>query len=249
MATAETVPRTGGAGRYREVAWRPALLVGGGLGLFAFVGDELPGVAGMVVLTLTSSGFAWGGAALLAGYAAARRTVYRTAAPISATVVLLVATTVYYGLILAHGRRWHLGELEDGGSSALAGLASVGRAAAFWFAASVAAGIALGHLGAVVRRGTRVQASTAAGVALGLLAGQGLEFLLGVRVWGALDAFFLGHILSAAVSVLLAAAGLTVLFAHRRTAKSWPVFVAASLAACVVGVLLWQQVGSITTVI
>ncbi|PZF88903.1 hypothetical protein C1I93_24515 [Micromonospora endophytica] len=255
------------------------LVAGGLLGLFAFVGDELPGVAGTIILTLTSTGFAWGGAALLAGYHTASRatsdraavgravtdratvgravtdraTVGRArrhaAAPVSATVLLLVATTVYYGLIVAHGRRWRLGELEDGSSSALVGLASVGRAAAFWLAASVAAGIVLGHLGAVVRRGSRVPASIAAGVALGLFAGQGLEFLLGVRVWGALDAFFLGQILSAATGVLLSTAGLPLLLALRRAPKSWPLFVTTSILAAAAGVLLWRLLHALTVAI
>ncbi|MFD2768095.1 hypothetical protein [Micromonospora eburnea] len=38
------------------------------LGTLAFVGDELPKAAGHIVLTLTSNEFAWGAAALVAGY-------------------------------------------------------------------------------------------------------------------------------------------------------------------------------------
>ncbi|GAA0398721.1 hypothetical protein GCM10009541_47180 [Micromonospora gifhornensis] len=230
---------------YRDLSWTPLLLVGAGLGLSAFVGDELPGIAGMVVLTLTSTGFAWGGAALLTGYL----TTSRALAPVSATVVLVTATVVYYGLIIAHGRRWRLGTLEDGSSSALNGLASVGRATAFWLAASVVAGVLLGGLGALVRRGSRIQASVAAGVVLGLLAGQGLEFLMIFRAWHALDAFFLGRVLSATVSVLLAMIGATVLLAYRRAPKSWPVFAATSLLASLAGALLWHQISSITTAI
>ena len=240
MTTSDVAPERGAA-TDRGVAWRPVLVAGGGLGLFAFVGDELPGVAGVVILTLTSTGFAWGAAALLAGYAAARRAV----APVSATAVLLVATVVYYGLILAHGRRWRFGMLDDGSSAAMMGLASIGRNTAFWLAASVAAGITLGYLGSVVRHGTRTRASLAAGVALGLLAGQGLEFLLVFRAWDALDGFFLARVLSAGVSVLLAIAGVAVLLAHRPAVKSWPVFAATSTAACLAGVLLWSQIESI----
>ncbi|TCB96489.1 hypothetical protein E0H26_15195 [Micromonospora zingiberis] len=242
-----TTARTGSGGlvavAYRTLPWKPLLLAGAGLGLFAFVGDELPGIAGVVMLTLTSTGFAWGGAALLAGYLATRRAV----APINATAVLVVATVVYYGLILAHGRRWRLGTLEDGSSSAWTGLASVGRATVFWLAASVVAGITLGYLGAVVRRGTRIRASVAAGAAFGLLAGQGLEFLMIFRAWHALDAFFLGRVLSAGASILLAAIGLTVLLTRRRAAKSWPIFVATSALASLAGALLWHYLTSFTT--
>ncbi|MGW0507317.1 hypothetical protein [Micromonospora sp. NPDC003241] len=39
--------------------WWPVLVGGGVLGLFAFVGDEVPGVVGLVILTLTSTGFIW----------------------------------------------------------------------------------------------------------------------------------------------------------------------------------------------
>ncbi|AEB46658.1 MULTISPECIES: hypothetical protein [Micromonospora] len=237
---------------YRGLSWTPLLLVGAGLGLFAFVGDELPGIAGMVVLTLTSTGFAWGGAALLAGYlttSGAVAPISRAVAPISASVVLVTATVVYYGLIVAHGRRWRLGTLEDGSSSALNGLASVGRATAFWLTASVVAGVLLGGLGALVRRGTRIAASVAAGAALGLLAGQGLEFLMIFRAWHALDAFFLGRVLSATASVLLAMIGTTVLLAYRRAPTSWPIFAATSLLASLVAALLWHQIGSITTAI
>ncbi|MGC5032277.1 DUF6518 family protein [Micromonospora sp. DT229] len=231
--------------RYRHLPWKSLLPVGAALGLFAFVGDELPGTAGVIVLTLTSTGFAWGGAALVAGYLTTRRAM----APINATALLLIATIVYYGLIVAHGRRWRLGTLEDGGSSALSNLASIGRVTAFWLAASVLAGVTLGYLGALVRRGKRTAASVAAGMALGLLAGQGLEFLMIFRAWHALDGFFLGKVLSATVSVLLAVIGATMLLAYRRGPRSWPIFVAASVVASLAGALLWHQISSITTVI
>ena len=245
MTATRTEPDGAAVSRYRNLPWTSLLLVGAGLGLFAFVGDELPGIAGVIVLTLTSTGFAWGGAALMAGYLAAQR----ASAPVNATALLVTATIVYYGLILAHGRRWRFGTLEDGSSSALFNLASIGRATAFWLAASVVAGVTLGGLGALVRRASRIPSSLAAGLALGLLAGQGLELLMIFRAWHALDGFFLGRVLSATVSVLLAVIGSTVLLAYRRGSKSWPIFGATSVLASLVGALLWHQVGSITTAI
>ncbi|WP_146605733.1 hypothetical protein [Micromonospora craterilacus] len=211
------------------------------MGLFAFVGDEVPGVVGEVILTLTSTGFAWGAAALLAGYASA----HRRAALVNATAVLVLATVVYYGLILADGRRWRFGALEDGSSSAALGLASVGRATAFWLVASVAAGVSLGLLGSHIRHGTRIPASIAAGAALGLLAGEGLQFLMIFRAWDALDGFYLGRVVSAGVSVILATLGATAGLGHRRAEKSWPIFLATAVAAGAAGVLLWSQIAAI----
>ncbi|MEV6812159.1 DUF6518 family protein [Micromonospora sp. NPDC051296] len=224
---------------HRDVSWRPVLVAGGALGLFAFVGDELPGTVGQVILTLTSTGFAWGAAALLAGYASA----HRRAALVNATAVLVLATVAYYGLILVDGRRWRFGELEDG--SSFAALASVGRATAFWLVASVVAGVSLGLLGSFIRRGTRIQASIAAGAALGLLAGEGLHFLTIFRAWDALEGFYLGRVISAGVSVMLATLGAAVVLGHRRAEKSWPIFVATSVVAGATGLLLWSQIDAI----
>ncbi|MEU7867783.1 hypothetical protein [Dactylosporangium sp. NPDC049140] len=44
--------------------------VAAGLGLLAFAADAVDGAAGQVLVALTSSGFAWGLAAFLAGRAA-----------------------------------------------------------------------------------------------------------------------------------------------------------------------------------
>ncbi|MFI7080504.1 hypothetical protein ACIBO1_24685 [Micromonospora sp. NPDC049903] len=219
--------------------WWPVLAGGGVLGLFAFVGDEVPGVVGLVILTLTSTGFIWGMAALLAGYAS--HTPW--SAVRNATTLLLVATVAYYGLILVHGRRWHSGQLADGSSAAMSGLASVGRHAALWLVASVAAGVTLGWLGSTVRRGTRLRASLAAGAAVGLLAGQGLHLVATFQAWHLLDdPFFLGHLVAAGAGIALATVSVTVLLAHRRATRSWPTFVAASVVASVAGALLWSQI-------
>lgn len=83
----------------------PVLVAGLTLGACASAGDELPGAVGELVLTLTSTGFAWGAAALLAGYSAARRAV----ALITATGLLVAATVTYYGLVVGVGQRWRWG--------------------------------------------------------------------------------------------------------------------------------------------
>src|SRR5689334_15701387 len=67
------------------------------LGVLAFTADAIDGsVARLVVTALVSSGLAWGLAALLAGWAAPD---HRRAAT-GATSLLVVATLVYYLLIL-----------------------------------------------------------------------------------------------------------------------------------------------------
>ncbi|MFI7023743.1 hypothetical protein ACIBMZ_13635 [Micromonospora sp. NPDC049900] len=222
--------------------WWPVLTGGGVLGLFAFVGDEVPGVAGLVILTLTSTGFVWGMAALLAGYASPH---YRSAVR-NATTLLLVATVTYYGLILVHGRRWHSGQLADGSSAAMSGLASVGRHSVLWLVAAVAAGVTLGWLGSTVRCGTRLPASLAAGTAVGLLAGQGLHIVVTFQAWRVLDdTFSLGNLVAAGVSVALATVGGTLLLARRRATRSWPTFIASAVVSSVAGALLWSQIESI----
>lgn len=217
------------------------LFAGFTLGACAFVGDYLPGAAGALALALTSTGFAWGMAALLAGYAARRR----PAALASGPGLLVAATVTYYLLIVVVGQRWRSGVLADGSSAEAAGLASVGRAVVLWLAVSVAGGLALGYLGSVIRLGTPRWASAAAGTALGLLSGQGLAFLSAFRAWDHLDAFYVSHLLSAGVTVLLAVGGVAALFTHRENVKSWPVFVLASVAACALGLLSWNLIEAI----
>jgi hypothetical protein len=80
-----------------------------GIGLFAFVADLVDGVAGQVLVALTSSGFAWGLAAFLVGRASGTR---RRAA-IGGGVLLVVATLLYYLLVVLVSRRWSGAWLYD----------------------------------------------------------------------------------------------------------------------------------------
>ncbi|MFI7553264.1 hypothetical protein ACIBQ2_26385 [Micromonospora sediminimaris] len=148
------------------------------------------------MLTLTSNGFAWGAAALVAGYLARR-------APMAATALLLVATTVYYGLILLVSRRWSGGTLEDGSSADAHGLLSVARAAGFWLLLSVGAGLVLGSLGYFVGNGTRHRSSAAAGLAFGMLAAEGLYQLSRDYYWPIPDDFVILSMQLATVSILI----------------------------------------------
>lgn len=138
--------------------------VGACLGLLAVAVDRLPGEAGLVatVAALATTGLGWGVAALVLG---ARAGSWRRAA-VRGPVVLLAATAAYYGLIVLTGAR------QDAGTGAQL------RAAAVWAAASLLAGPVLGGLGWLLRSGTPAGSATAAGVLGGVLAGQGLTYLV-----------------------------------------------------------------------
>jgi hypothetical protein len=85
---------------------------------------------------------------------------------------------------LTVSRRWALGETEDGGSAAAAGLQSVLRASAFWFAASLCAGAFIGCIGYVMAHGSVRDRSLAAGLALGLLGAESwYNMLLGLAIY------------------------------------------------------------------
>jgi hypothetical protein len=77
--------------------WSIAVVLGLALGCAAYGADEISGLG-----DFTSSGFSWGLAALIMGYAtpSARR------APITAATLLVSATVFYYLLILLVSRRW-----------------------------------------------------------------------------------------------------------------------------------------------
>ncbi|SNY45372.1 hypothetical protein [Paractinoplanes atraurantiacus] len=117
------------------------------LALLAFTADYVDGGAGQVMVSLTSSGFAWGLAALLTGHYG--RNARHAAA--TATTTLVIATVCYYLLILLVSRRWSGGTLQDGTSADLYGLRSVAIMATFWLAGSLVAGPLLGLLGYAIR--------------------------------------------------------------------------------------------------
>ncbi|XVU20674.1 hypothetical protein ACQPZJ_25740 [Actinoplanes sp. CA-054009] len=135
-----------------------AATVAAALATLAFGADYIDGGAGYVMVSLTSSGFAWGLAALLVGHHA--RSARRAAT--AATTTLIIATAGYYLLILFVSRRWSGGTLVDGTSGDLYGLRSVAIMAGFWLAGSAVAGPLLGLLGHAIRSQPRTAARTAA---------------------------------------------------------------------------------------
>lgn len=215
--------------------WRVVIAVSVVLGALAFLADYVPGVGGNISRTLTSSGLSWGLAALIAGYATRRH----PQTMLTAVTLLLVATGVYYGLIV-WGGRWRSGELDSGGSAAMYGLMSIARALAFWILASIAAGIALGYLGGIVRDGSRRASSLAAGFATGLFAGQGLYELRFATRWDLSDDFYLGIFVSAILTVLLALVALVLLLRHRGSAVCWHIFAASAGLFSVAGAVGWH---------
>ncbi|GAA2382531.1 hypothetical protein Cme02nite_53770 [Catellatospora methionotrophica] len=241
MATVETPPAgidPPGVVR-RPLRWVP--VAGALLGTLAFLGDELPGLAGQLVLMLTSNGFAWGAAALVTGHLVrqARR------APLVATVVLLVATAMYYLLILFVSRRWSGGQLEDGSSADTYALFSLARAAGFWALLAIGAGLVLGLLGHAVRNGSPRTSAAAAGAAFGLLAGEGLYGLF-TMAWTMIgDSFVQAYVISYAAQVCLAMAVVTVLTARRDAPVSWPVYTASALSAAALGATFWSVLQAI----
>lgn len=212
------------------------------LGVLAFLGDELPEAAGRVVLTLTSNGFAWGTAALVAGYLVRRA----RRAPVVATALLLAATTVYYGLIVFVSRRWSGWTLEDGSSADFHGLQSVAQAAGFWLLISVGAGLVFGALGHLVRNGPRHRSSAAAGLAFGLLAAEGLFQLSHDYYWPIPDDDFMqAKFVSNAVIVVLSLVVSVVLAASRRTRGSWWAYLGSAVVAGGAGAALWSLVDAV----
>ncbi|MEV8516248.1 hypothetical protein [Dactylosporangium sp. NPDC051484] len=218
------------------------LLLGAGLGLTAFLGDYVAGDTGQF-LTVVFSGAAWGCCALVAGYFA----VAWTRAAVTGAAALVVATLVYYTLILVISRRWQGGVTEDGGSADLAGLASIARATAFWLAASICGGALLGVLGHLARTGDTFLSALCAGTGWALLAGQGLYLLLFAPGWLIADMF--GHFLffSAVFNVVLASVVVCTLYARRAARRSWPVVAAAAFGVSVVSVALWGVVEGVRT--
>ncbi|MFJ8579442.1 hypothetical protein [Micromonospora sp. NPDC093277] len=212
------------------------------LGLLAFAADSVDGVAGHVMVALTSSGLAWGLAAVLAGrYADA---TWR--AITGATGLLVLATVLYYLLILLVSRRWSGGTLADGSSANMAGLRSVAVMTAVWLAGSLLAGPLLGLLGHAVRANSTRRAALAAGVACGLLSAEGWHAIVQAPPWRLLalgDPFFYGVAVGEIVRVVLPLAVLAWLVVAHRLGRDWPMLLAATVAAATAGALLWYALG------
>jgi hypothetical protein len=215
------------------------LFLGLGLGIAAFLLDHAAEMPRELLIPLVSSGVAWGLAALVAGYRAAR--------PLLAGVgTLLTGTVSYYALILQAGRWW-----------SGPWLVSLGRALAFWIAGSVAAGLLLGWLGNRIKNGSASASASAAGVAFGLLAGQGTyAVFLGAFIWaGLFDDFIQRRLFAGLVSVLLAAIGIVTLLLRRageqtpaggagKQTISWQLLGLTSAGSLSVGTALWYFIES-----
>lgn len=218
------------------------------LGLLAFAADFVDGTAGRVVVGLTSSGFVWGLAAFLAGRAA---TGVRQAVG-GATALLVVATLLYYLLVLVVSRRWSGATLEDGTSADLQGLRSVALMTAIWLVGSLLAGPVLGLLGHLVRTGRTLSAAVAAGVAVGLLSGEGWQALMRTRPWllPAADShwteFIHGVVLSELVKITLLLAVLVWLVRTHRLGRAWPTLAVATIASGLLSALVWQSLYAVT---
>lgn len=213
------------------------------LGLLAFVADSVGGVAGQVLTALTSSGFAWGLAAFLAG----RSAVGARQAVVGATALLTMATVLYYLLVLLVSRRWSGATLEDGSSADLHGLRSVAVMTALWLAGSLVAGPTLGLLGHVVRVGRASHAAVAAGLACGLLSGEGWHAMTEAPPWQLLRIadpyhaeFYRGVVISETVQVALPLAVLAWLATAHRLWRVWPALLVATISSGALGALLWQ---------
>jgi hypothetical protein len=212
------------------------------LGLLAFAADSVDGVVGQVMIALTSSGFAWGLAAFLAGRSAAG--ARRAAA--GATGLLVLATLLYYLLVLVVGRRWSGATLEDGTSADMHGLRSVAVMTAVWLIGSLVAGPMLGLLGHVVRVGEVSRAALAAGITCGLLSGEGWHAMVAAPLWQLLPVpdpdladFVRGVIVSELVKIVLPIAVLAWLATAHRLWRVWPTLLTAAVSSGVLSALLW----------
>ncbi|KXK63685.1 hypothetical protein AWW66_01605 [Micromonospora rosaria] len=216
---------------------------GATLGLLAFAADFVAGAAGQVLIAVVSSGFAWGLAAVLVGRSAA--TARRAA--IEATRLLVLATLLYYLLVLVVSRRWSGGYLEDGTSADLLGLRSVAVMTAAWLAGAVVAGPILGMLGHVVRVGTTSLAAGAAGGLCGLLSGEGWQALVLAPPWQLLAVtdphhaqFVRGVLAGQVVKIGLPIVVLAWLATTRRLWRAWPMLLIAAVSCGALSAVLWH---------
>lgn len=202
------------------------------LGAAAFLGDAVPGMLGTAMLVVTSSGLAWGLAALLFGF---RQQTLRRAV-VTSTVLLLGATAIYYLLILGVSQRWRGG----GGSANSLGLYSVGLSATFWAVASLCAGPILGFVAWRMKVGSSRESAILAGVVFGLFSAQGLHTLFFQNAWLILDDFGIRLLVSAILTIALS--GLATGHLVRRmnlVAASRLVMLSAGVSAAL-GLALWR---------
>ena len=220
---------------------RTVLLTSAALGTAAFLSDLVPGTLGVILLTLTSSGLAWGITALIMGF---RQTAWR-AAILGSTATLLIATVVYYSMILGLSQRWRGGTLQDGSSADLNSLLSVSRAAAFWAIASVCAGLVLGTIGWKIRIGSERQSAILTGAAFGLFAANGFEIMVAIP-WVRLQEYLhdvgFDFMLSGALTIGVSALAAFFLLREQKSKSAMVTFTISAVVSVILGVLLWKLV-------
>ncbi|MEU4778521.1 DUF6518 family protein [Micromonospora sp. NPDC023633] len=225
----------------RRRAWRevlPPVFAGVALGMAAFAADLVPEAVGRVLMPAFSSGFAWAVVAVAVSYYA---TTLRSAL-VAGVATLAVATLTYYGLIASLSRQW-----LSGSTPPPDGFGSIMRASAFWLVGSLFGGLLLGYLAHVFRTGTTRNAGIALGVALGLLAGEAACTVLFIAfVWvGPMDSFVWTRLGSAAVQLLLAAAGALVALRLCRPQVSLRAFLMATAVSTVASIASWHLIESV----
>ncbi|HET6481196.1 MAG TPA: DUF6518 family protein [Actinoplanes sp.] len=203
------------------------------LGAAAFLSDLVPGTLGAILLTLTSSGFAWGTIALFVGF---RQNTWRTAVFWS-TVTLLIATAVYYALILGLSERWR------GGATDFSGLPSVGRAVALWAVASLCAGPLLGTIGWKIRTGTERLSSILIAAYFGLCSADGFDgYFLQTSLQDHLNDSAVQFVQPGFLTIIFSALATSILLRQRRINAATITFVTSAALSVSLGILLWRLV-------
>lgn len=223
------------------------MFAGVALGTAAFSADLVPEAVGRFLVPVFSSGFAWGVVALAVSFFAATL----TSALVAGVGTLVLATLIYYGLIVSLSQRWYHGSNGSGpeGAASLGGLSSVIHASTFWLVGSLFGGLVLGCVAYVVRVGSTPNASIALGVAFGLLTGEAAYAVFHAAfIWvGPVDSFVWARIGSAAVQFLLATATVLVTVRLRRRLVSLRVLLLTAAGSTVASVAIWHLIESVRT--
>jgi hypothetical protein len=166
----------------------------------------------------------------------------RIPAAVTGAVTLIVATVVYYGLIVLVGRPWVNNFTESGESTLSYALQSIARATALWLVGSLIAGAVLGVLGHLAR--THARGPIAAGVTFGILAAEGTHTFI-ANIGGPLDATFTrDRLLASLLQIVLAALVIAAVMRLRKPPGSWPAFLIASVISLAVFTTVWQVIQS-----
>lgn len=217
------------------------------LGLMSFAGDVAPGPVGKIIVAVFSTGSAWCSLSAFAGYLYKRR----LHSLLAAVGLLLLATLTYYGAIALSEVRfggYYVNETDSGPvlSSAdwLSEIASMARGVAFWAAASVIAGVAMGQLGYLIRNGSRVRCTAAIGLTFGITVAPAIHAFATILRFGVNPATS-QLILPAICETLLACLVLISALAVRRDQIFRPLLVAISALSSVSVALIWGAVKAV----